>query len=567
MLRNFFRAIANIIRVLLIPLRWPIHRLSRPKGEWLRLKLMPRVVDIEAPLVFWKKRLGIAKTSVLHRIRKLMAQVGSDPRLKGVFIELPPLQCGWVECCALRDVIRGLRDLGKQVIVYLPEGGGNQEYYVASSADQIWTSPQASLGVLGIGAEFHYPKRLLDRLGVELQVFACGEFKTAAESLVRTTMSVAQREQMDALLQTRHEALTTAISARFSGDTARAERIYASSPLTGANAQADGIVDAVCYPDETYRLLTGSDKSQWVTPSRYLRWSTWKPVKPWRRASYIAVIEVHGPIVLHSAFHTRRASERSQLVAQLKKVRKDPHAIGLLLHIDSPGGSALASDFIHREVCKTREDKPVVAYFANVAASGGYYIAQGAHAIVAEPLSITGSIGVISAKPVLQRLFSHAGIDVHTLRKAPHPDMFSATRELDDEEQAIMKRETKQFYESFVKVVAEGRRWDFARVESVARGRVWSGKDAHHHGLVDHLGGVETAVTEILKRAYTEAPSRTDAVELKVFSTKAGKLSQWAPFNSALDGQRGMGQALDLLNLCLGSEKVFYYGAGLPIVG
>jgi len=177
-----------------------------------------------------------------------------------------------------------------------------------------------------------------------------------------------------------------------------------------------------------------------------------------------------------------------------------------VLHVDSPGGSALASDRIHREVLRLSEKKPVVACFGDVAASGGYYVAAPAHAIVAQPVTITGSIGVVTAKVVASELLDAIGVRTETLRTAPHADMFSASRELTDEEHDIIDRETAGFYRVFVDVVAEGRGRSAEEIDGLARGRVWSGADAYARGLVDRLGGLGDALDEVRRR--TGLPER-----------------------------------------------------------
>jgi protease-4 len=562
-MRSLLNILGNVVRLLVAPFWLPLHWWTRPQGAWVRLRLAPHVVDFKAPTVWWQRWVKKPGKSCLDDIRKLFDLVAADASLQGVLLEIPNLHSGWAECSTLRDLMQTLRASGKKLIAYLPEGGGNREYFVASAADQVWLSPQASLSVLGIAGEFHYPKALLDRLGVELQVFAAGEFKTAAEAMVRETMSEAQKEQMGALLRSRQQELTSAVEQRLGGDGDRVNAFLASAPWTGQRAVEQGYADAVCYPDEVFFRLTGEETPRWVNASKYLRWRQRRVCRPWRQQPYIAVINVHGPIVLHPQVHSRVVTERRAVVAALHKVRKDPNVLGVLLHINSPGGSALASDLIHREVSRCRKHKPVVAYLDDVAASGGYYIAAACDAIVAQPLSITGSIGVISAKPVLSQLFAKVGIHVHALRQAPHADMFSASRELDVEEQAILSREVEQFYRAFVQVVSDGRRLSSQEVDQLARGRVWSGSDAKRRGLVDTLGSVQTAVQEIMTRAQQTGLGAAKTVALRVVPQGHSRMPLW----TAQPVQRWEGrinQASDLLHLSLGPEKVFYYALGLP---
>jgi protease-4 len=201
-------------------------------------------------------------------------------------------------------------------------------------------------------------------------------------------------------------------------------------------------------------------------------------------------------------------ARRGSIVAALRHARQDRRALGVLLWVDSPGGSAEASDLIHREVVRVKEKKPVVAYFGEVAASGGYYVAAHANAIVAQPLGLTGSIGVVSARLLASRLLDRVGIRTEVLRTGPHADVFSPHRPLTDEERSLMNRELDAFYDSFVALVADGRGRPVEDIEPLARGRVWLAADAHHHGLVDELGGMDAALEQLKDRIDVPAPLR-----------------------------------------------------------
>jgi len=444
---------------------------------------------------------SLRRTSSLAAVRRLADYAISDSRIDGVAFVLPPLQAGWSVCVGLREQILRLRDEGKSTAVHLPRGGGHRELYVASAADRIYVAPQATVTLLGLSAESHYIKPLLDRIGVEVEPFARKEYKTAAERLSRDSMSEQQREQIQALIDGHTAALLDALSQRIGTTPEQTRALFEVGVFRGQQAIDARLADALAYEDELPDKL-GVDQKKIIEADRYLDFKEAKLFRPLRRRPYIAVVAIKGAISESGAPSGRRAS----IVAALRHARRDPRALGVLLWVDSPGGSAEASDLIHREVVRVKEKKPVVAYFGEVAASGGYYVAAHANAIVAQPLGITGSIGVVSARLMASQLLDRVGIRTEVLRTGPHADLFSPHRPLTDAERALMNRELDAFYDSFVALVADGRGRPVEDIEPLARGRVWLAADAHRHGLVDELGGMDTAL-ECLK-ANIDAPPR-----------------------------------------------------------
>jgi len=504
MLRLVLRLVRNLLCVPLLPI-WAIaHWLSRPKGRWIVVRLKPRLVEARQPLP-WLRRLldagSLRRTSSLAAVRRLADYAISDSRIDGVAFVLPPLQAGWSVCVGLREQILRLRDEGKSTAVHLPRGGGHRELYVASAAERIYVAPQATVTLLGLSAESHYIKPLLDRIGVEVEPFARKEYKTAAERLSRDSMSEQQREQVQALIDGHTAALLDALSQRIGTTPEQTRALFEVGVFRGQQAIDARLADALAYEDELPDKL-GVDQKKIIEADRYLDFKEAKLFRPLRRRPYIAVVAIKGAISESGAPSGRRAS----IVAALRHARRDRRALGVLLWVDSPGGSAEASDLIHREVVRVKEKKPVVAYFGEVAASGGYYVAAHANAIVAQPLGITGSIGVVSARLMASQLLDRVGIRTEVLRTGPHADLFSPHRPLTDAERALMNRALDAFYDSFVALVADGRGRPVEDIEPLARGRVWLAADAHRLGLVDELGGMDTAL-ECLK-ANIDAPPR-----------------------------------------------------------
>jgi protease-4 len=577
------RVLLNLWRLLVAPL-WLAQRVfSRPRAPWLRLEVQPRLVELPAPLdglARWLPWLAGHRPTSLEVLRRFARHVARDAAVRGVLVQLPPLTAGWAAAAGLREVLLTLRAAGKQVVVYLPQGGGHKELFVATAAERIVLPPQATLTLLGLAAEVQYFKALLDELGVTVEVHARAEFKTAAEPFARESMSDAQREQTTALLATLDGQLRAALAARPRIGEAGVAALFERAMFTGQSAVDVGLADALAYEDELLDVLReGSAKPPRLgSAGPYFRWKEARLFRRVRPRPYVAVVEVHGAIGLgvDAGPFGPRGAALEPLVASLRAARSDPRAVGVLLHVDSPGGSALVSDLVHREVVRLAEKKPVVACFANVAASGGYYVAAAAHAIVAQPVTITGSIGVISAKVAAAGLLEKLRVRTETIRMAPHGDMFSPTRALDADEHELLDRETEQFYRGFVGVVAAGRRRDVAEIEPLARGRVWSGQDAHAHGLVDRLGGFDVALEELRSRL----PERLRAIVEPAVVRARGPLPPPEPpsaSRAALGALRSVPllaelaqtlapEALELAALACTGDRVLCYAPGLPVV-
>ncbi len=491
---SFFRGLVNLLKLPLLPLWWLFRAVGRPRAPWIEVRLRRRLVEMTDSRRMLLHRLVPAMAPVrptaLDELRRLAAHAARDPRLEGVVFFVPTLVAGWAMARSLRDVLMGLRAAGKRVVVFLPDGGTHKELYVASAADRILLPPQATLLLLGVRAQLRYFKGLFDKVGVEVERFARAEYKTAGENFARDRMSDAQRTQLKALLEVIDTELRTAIAEGRNLDETAVQALFEAGFLRGAEAVTQGVVDALAYEDElAARLQPGDAKPRFARAEAYLSYHEARWFRPLRVEPHLAVVPVHGPIA-----SGRRAD---RVVAALRLACKNQRVRGVVLHVDSPGGSASVSDRVYREVVRVAEKKPLVACFGDVAASGGYYVAAGAPTIVAQPTTVTGSIGVVSIRLLATELLGRLGVRTEVLRKAPHADMFSPSRPLDASERAILEREMDGFYRDFVALVARGRGRSTDEIEPLARGRIWAGVDAHERGLVDRLGGLEVAVREI----------------------------------------------------------------------
>jgi protease-4 len=527
------RLLLNCLRLAVAPL-WLIRRLAlRPRSRYVRVRLSDAPVELPQATPVWQRWLrarqpdgGLAS---IDRLWRLVRSIESDPETDGILIELPRLRAGWATCTSLRAPIAWLHARGKRVVVFMPLGGGQRELYVASAASRCIAPPSATLWLPGAAAQATYIKPLLDRVGVSAEVFATGPYKTAAEPLLRESMSDAQREQLDALAQTVQRAIEAALCERPGLDAASARALFERGFLMGPAACEAGLLDACRYEDELHLELTSGEprageasapKTKAQAPTDYQRYLAHREGRffvPLARPPAIGLVAVHGAIAdapaAGPAAMGRRGASFVQVARALRAARRDRSIAAVILHVDSPGGSALASDLIHRELQRLREKKPVIACMGNVAASGGYYVAVGCDQIVAQPTTTTGSIGVISARVLVAELCERLGVRTETVRAAPHADMLSPFRALDDAERAMLQAHVQDFYATFLNVVAQGRGRSVDEVDVLARGRVWSGEDAQARGLVDAFGGLEHAVAIAMQRVSTlERRARRDVV-------------------------------------------------------
>lgn len=509
--------LSNLIRLLLLPIHVLRRHLASARGGYVTLDIDGRVVDLQSSRSrAWLFRPRAHPPLSIAWLRRLGRMLAHDKQARGLLVRIRSLSAGPAAVSSLRDALAEIRASGKDVVLYLPQGADNKSILLASAARRVIVGPHTTVAPLGYAVVGRYIRRALERAGVEPEVFAKGTYKSAGEALVRDGMSDAQREQVGALLETNHQMLVSALAQGRNVDREVARRWIDEAPYGAADAVSLGLVDAVAYEDEVEMQIQAAPPAgpnallpagpggqplaarapvvHKVSAERYFRARHATRLRPLRSKPLIGVIEVHGAIVSRARFGLGPLAAEDRITAALRTARASSAIRGVILHIDSPGGSALASDRIYHEVLRLAEVKPVVAYLSNVAASGGYYIAAAAHCVVAQPQSVTGSIGVVSARFVFGPLLERLGVFTHVVKRGARADLFSTERRLNDGERAVMEREIEGFYRAFVEAVAKGRKRTPAEIEPLAQGRVYSGAEAHACGLVDLLGGFERAV-------------------------------------------------------------------------
>jgi len=414
----------------------------------------------------------------------------------------------WAAMQELRLGVQAFVASGKPALAWtesFAEGSRNMAAYVLATAfDEVWLQPGGEVGLLGVGIETTFVRGALDRLGIEPQFEQRYEYKNAADVLLRTEFTEAHREALERLAESVYgDAVESIASARgLTHD--RVRELIDTGPRTASEAQAAGLVDKLGYRDQAYdamRARTGGEPE-------LLFADRWRPRRkiapPPHRRGHVAVVEVRGAITTGRSRRSPlgRQAGSDTVSAHLRAAHDNERARAVVLRIDSPGGSAVASDVIWREVCRLREaGKPVVVSMGDVAASGGYYIACPAEVIVALPSTLTGSIGVLGGKLVVDHLLDRLGLNTGTVQQGARALMYSGRRGFDEDERARFGVMIDSIYTDFVAKVAAGRKRSASEIEAVARGRVWTGRDATEAGLVDELGSLRDAVRIARERA------------------------------------------------------------------
>ncbi|MEU6717544.1 signal peptide peptidase SppA [Nonomuraea sp. NPDC046802] len=443
-----------------------------------------------------------------------------DPRVKALIVKLGGQPLGLAMVQELRQSVIHFRSSGKLTVAFAETfgefGGGTVPYYLASAFERVCLQPSGDVGLTGIALEQRFVKGTLDKLGVGYEVGQRHEYKTAANTFTQDHMTDPHRESMSRIVESVTETLVAGIADGRRLDPGKVRELIDRGPFTAAEAQEAGLVDELSYRDEVYeevKRAAGSD-SHLLYVSRYARAATVKKL-PQPMADGVALI--HGSGMIRTGRSGRSplggggAMGSDTISAAFRSARRDEHVKAVVFRVDSPGGSYVASDTVWREVMLTRRVKPVIVSMGDLAASGGYFVSMAADVIVAQPGTLTGSIGVYGGKPVLSDLLQKMGINSEIVAAGANAAMFSTTRSFSPEQWERVNAWLDRIYDDFVGKVAESRDLSRERAHELARGRVWTGADAAASGLVDELGGLEDALVLARKRAglAEDAPVRT----------------------------------------------------------
>jgi protease IV len=436
-----------------------------------------------------------------------------DRRISSVIIRPTGAAALWGKVQEVRDAIVDFRRSGKPIIGYL-EYGGEQEFYLASACDKVFLMPTASLDLTGVASYELFLRGTLDKIGAYPDTLHIGEYKTASNTFTEHTYTPAHREMAESLNQDMYNQLIRGLANGRHTSEQEMRRLVDHGPFLPEDAVRAGLVDDVAYEDEL------DDKVK-LAPGRvnFLQEDEYRHVAPaslgLNRGPRIAVIYATGVIASGESNYDSPSGQvlgSDTMVEYLRKARADGSIKAIVLRVDSPGGSAIASDVIWREVSLTRNTKPVIASMSDVAASGGYYIAMPAHAIVAEPATLTGSIGVVMLKFVIDGTLKKIGINMEGVKNGRYADLYSPVRAFSPEERAKVQEQMQATYDTFVEKAAAGRNTTPERIDAVAQGRVWTGAQAKQIGLVDELGGLDRALAIAKQRAKLAPDSEVELV-------------------------------------------------------
>jgi len=481
---------------------------------WLHVRITPMIVEAPGNEGFVMDPADMAPLTT--ELAQAITDAATDDGIGGLFLEIEGIGVGWAQTQELRDAIWHFRTEGKPSIAWA-EHYGNKEYYLASAAQEIHMAPEGLSLVNGLSVTQMYYANAFEKFGISSNFEHVGDFKSAVEPFERTGPSPEAVTATEALLDSVYGQMIRGIATGRGIDTATAQALINDPPMTPASAHTTGLVDALHYRDQVKKSIDSKLKK--VKEYIQVRRDSWQ-----RGGPKVAVIYAEGTIVSGQGGSDLMGSQRigsKSLNKIIRKVRNDNSVVAVVLRVNSPGGSGVASDAIWREVGRTLDKKPVVVSMGDYAASGGYYISMGADRIIAQPGTLTGSIGVFGGKLNLSGLYGQLGLSLYEFERGDRADILSHTEDFDPYDKAKFRSFLESFYQSFVHKAAKGRSMSFPALEAVAQGRVWTGEQALEHGLVDQLGGLDVAIS-----AAAELADVQGSVSIERYPERLGFIDQ-----------------------------------------
>jgi protease-4 len=439
--------------------------------------------------------------SLLTQFRKAK----TDKRISAVMLDIDMSDAGWAKSEEIRDAITDFRASGKPVYAYM-ETGLNKDYYIAAACDKIFVPPPGELFTIGLAADVMFFRGSLDKLGVYPDIIQIGKYKSAGDMFTQKEMTPAHREYINSLLDDLYGRYVEGIAKARSKTPEAMQAIIDNAPYTATQAKDAGLIDGALYRDEVEKELKkrlgykDSDELPITRAGDYRKIS--QESLGLNKGERVAVIYAAGDIVSGKSTFGGSGEETigsDSLVKTINEARDDKSIKAIVLRIDSPGGSGLASDIIWRAIESAKEKKPVVVSMSDVAASGGYYIACNANKIVAEPSTITGSIGVVGGKPVIKGFYDWIGVTNEYVMRGKNAGMFRESEKFSDTERKKFQEFIASTYDDFISKVGKGRGKEKAYIDTLGQGRVWTGHQGKENGLVDEYGGLDKAI-EIAKQ-------------------------------------------------------------------
>jgi len=524
----FLLIVATIISFLYLEIGRPP---AISASSYLEIKLEGTLFEYPESNIWASLFLGVRPLAV-HDIWMCLRKAKVDDRIVGVLLRLGTLDCDWAKCSEIRDAVFDFRKSGKKIYAYIEEAPEfNKEYYLATACDKIILHPLGWLGINGIGGYVPFFKKALDQLGVEAEFEHVEQFKTAYNMFTEKGFTDAHRLMTESILRDHFEDYIRAIAEARKKSEAEVRGLIDEAFFQGEQAVKAGLVDELLFDDQVRGLYQrGGNPSRRTSLAEYAR------IDPaslgLNTGKRIALIYGIGPI--HGGASTYQSMGSETVAKWIQAAREDRSIAAVVFRVDSPGGSAVASDAIWREVALTKKEKPFVVSMSDMAGSGGYWISMAAHKIIAQPQTLTGSIGVLTGKFNLSRLYEKIGVTAEKVSFGKRSDIFSSFRGLTSEERQMFKRQILWIYDQFLTKAAEGRNLTKEDIDKVGKGRVWTGRQAKELRLVDELGGLSKAL-EIAKGLAGIA--KEEEVRLVVWPKKT---SFWGSFFSAGENRMGL---------------------------
>jgi protease-4 len=485
------------------------RQLWRRRVDWVRLEVSGQLPEFATEPSWWQRRmLGMQAPLSLHKLRQIVRQVAYDPHTKGVLLRISDLSAGWATLQSFADEIAPLRAAGKRVVAYALDLS-SQNYRAACAADTIIVPPLAFFNVLGVRSEVRFLKDALTLAGLEAEYEAVSPYKSAGEPFIRSDISPENLEQLERLVNQRYTSLVEQIAQRRQKSIAEVRELIDQAPYSADDALAYNLIDGIAYEDEIEQLLQSSDQDKTNLSVNKLIIRDWPQARQALQLAprsveqrLVGVITIEGGIV---SGRSRRMpvplpliggeqSGADTVIQAIRRAERNKRIAAVVLYVNSPGGDAFASDLIWREVLRLVKQKPVVVAMGDAAASGGYYVAVPASAIVAQPGTLTGSIGVFSLRFHADALLERFNVNTVVVSRGARTGLLSAGSALNVSERTALRETIFEIYTAFRQRVSAGRSLSDEQVEAVAGGRVWTGQEALERGLVDQLGGFSVAL-------------------------------------------------------------------------
>ena len=435
-------------------------------------------------------------SNLLLQIKKAKA----DKRITAILLDIDMSGAGWAKSEEIRDAIADFRASGKPVYAYL-ELGMNKEYYIASACDKIYMPPPGELFINGLAADVMFFRGSLDKLGIYPDIYQIGAYKSIGDMFTKKEMTTEHKEYVNSLLTDLYDRYAEGIG-KGRGKTAdEMKALIDNAPYDAKAAQEAGLIDGSMYRDEVDKELKKRLGYKESEDLHSVKASDYREVDQeslgLNKGEKVAIIYATGQIDSGKSENSPSGGQSigsETLARALNDARDDKTIKAIVLRVDSPGGSGLASDIIWHAVESAKEKKPVVVSMSDVAASGGYYISAGANKIIAEPSTITGSIGVVAGKPVVRGLYDWLGISNEYVLRGKNAGMFRETEKFSDDERKKFEGWINATYQDFIGKVAKGRKMEVPAVNKIGQGRVWTGAQGKGNGIVDEYGGLDRAI-------------------------------------------------------------------------